>query len=206
MNSTYKKHLRAVPRELYAVEQTALHPLPVWVPEVYRLHQRVVDVEGYVSVHTNRYSVPAAWIGRAVQVRETKDHVEIDDGRRGHVRHRRIIDPVSRRSTLPEHRVVRGQAKRPDPAPEEAALRESFPELADYISAIKKRGPKQPTLALRQILRMSREYPREVFLPAAQEAAQYGLFDPERLERMVLRLVARDYFHIDPDDGDDDDR
>ena len=46
VNSTYKKHLRAVPRELFAVERLHLKPLPAWIPEVYRLHQRLVDVEG----------------------------------------------------------------------------------------------------------------------------------------------------------------
>jgi hypothetical protein len=46
VNSTYKKHIRAVPRELFAVERMHLKPLPAWIPEVYRLHQRTVDVEG----------------------------------------------------------------------------------------------------------------------------------------------------------------
>jgi hypothetical protein len=40
---------------------------------LYRLYQRLVDVEGYVALHTNRYSVPVDWIGRRVEVRETKD-------------------------------------------------------------------------------------------------------------------------------------
>src|SRR5215831_20867105 len=66
VNSTYKKHIRAVPRELFALEQRHLKPLPVWIPEVYRLQQRAVDVEGYVALHSNRYSVPVAWIGRQV--------------------------------------------------------------------------------------------------------------------------------------------
>jgi len=39
VNATYKKHLRAVPRELFAIEQQHLRPLPVWVPEVYRLQR-----------------------------------------------------------------------------------------------------------------------------------------------------------------------
>ena len=77
VNSTYKKHIRAVPRELFAVERTQLKPLPAWIPDVYRLHQRMVDVEGYVALHTNRYSVPLEWIGRRVEVRETKDKIEI---------------------------------------------------------------------------------------------------------------------------------
>src|SRR5437870_8424767 len=38
VNGTYQKHLRAVPRELFAVERFHLTPLAVWIPEVYRLH------------------------------------------------------------------------------------------------------------------------------------------------------------------------
>src|ERR1035438_7829331 len=62
VNATYKKYIRAVPRELFAVERLHLKPLPAWIPEVYRLHQRTVDVEGYVSVNSIRYSVPVSWI------------------------------------------------------------------------------------------------------------------------------------------------
>ena len=67
VNSTYKKHIRAVPRELFAVERPRLKPLPAWIPEVCRLHQRTVDVEGYVSVNSIRYSTPVSWIGRRVE-------------------------------------------------------------------------------------------------------------------------------------------
>src|SRR5215471_16988418 len=108
-NSTYKKHIRAVPRELFAVERLHLKPLPAWTPEVYRLHQRLVDIEGYVALHTNRYSVPAEWIGRRVEVRETKDQIEIQLDARRLVRHRRIAEAEHQRITLAEHRPPRGQ-------------------------------------------------------------------------------------------------
>ena len=78
VNATYKKHIRAVPRELFAIERVHLRPLPAWIPEPYRLHVRTVDVEGYVSVHSARYSVPVAWIGRSVEVRERRDKLEIE--------------------------------------------------------------------------------------------------------------------------------
>ena len=92
VNSTYKKHIRAVPRELFAVERLHLKPLPAWIPEVYRLHQRTVDVEGYVSVNSIRYSVPVAWIGRRVEVRETRDKIEIELDARHIVTHVRVRD------------------------------------------------------------------------------------------------------------------
>ena len=69
VNRTYKKHIRAIPSDLFAAERVHLRPLPAYVPEVYRLHHRVVDVYGYVNLHTNRYSVPADWVARTVPAR-----------------------------------------------------------------------------------------------------------------------------------------
>ena len=108
VNATYKKHIRAVPRELFAVERLHLKHLPTWIPEVYRLHERTVDVEGYVSLHSTRYSVPVSWIGRRVEVRETKDKVEIELDARHLVTHARILAPTQR-VTLPEHKLPWGE-------------------------------------------------------------------------------------------------
>jgi transposase len=197
VNSTYKKHIRAVPRELYAVERTYLKPLPLWTPEVCRLHHRIVDVEGYVAVQTNRYSVPATWIGRQVEVRETKDHVVIQCGARDVVRHDRFIESIGKRITLAEHRPPRGQGmRRTDPRPEEKTLEKIVPEISDYVIALKKHSRKVLALALRQLVRMAREYPRDAFLLAVAEAAHYGLYDLDRLERMILRRIASEYFQL----------
>jgi len=198
VNSTYKKHLRAVPRELFAVERLHLKPLPAWVPEVYRLHQRTVDVEGYVALHTNRYSVPLTWIGRRVEVRETKDQIEIQLDARNLVRHTRIAEAEHQRILLAQHRPPRGQGMaRTEVHPEEQAILAAAPELAGYVAAVKQRSRKVPGLALRQLLRLVREYPREPLLGAVREAARYGLYDLDRLERRILRRVARDYFLLD---------
>ena len=205
VNATYKKHIRAVPRELYAVERLHLKPLPGWIPEVYRLHPRLVDIEGYVALHTNRYSVPVDWIGRRVEVRETRDKIEIQLDARRLVTHRRIAEAEHQRITLVEHRPPRGQrAPRRDPHPEENAILTAAPELAEYVSALKQRGRKVITLALRQLLRLVREYPREPLLGAVREAARYGLYDLDRLERMILRRVTREYFLLDEEPGKDD--
>jgi hypothetical protein len=205
VNATYKKHIRAVPMELYALERPHLRPLPLWVPEVYRLHQRIVDMEGYVSVYTNRYSCPADWIGRQVEVRETKDHVHIEHGLRRRVSHQRVIDGTGQRRTLKEHIHLRSQAPRAEPSPEETAIVQALPEAAEYVAALKKRGRQQITVALRRLLRMAREYPKAAVAGALAEAGHYGLFDLDRVERMVLRRVAHDYFPPDTNgDGNDD--
>ncbi len=50
-------------------------------------------------------------------------------------------------------------------------------------------------------------YPRASFLAAVRQAEQYGLFDLDRLERMVLKEIAHEYFVLpagrdDEDNGD----
>jgi hypothetical protein len=198
VNSTYKKHIRAVPRELFAMERLHLKPLPAWIPEPYRLHQRMVDVEGYVALHTNRYSVPIAWIGRRVEVRETRSKIEIQLDARSLVTHDRIAEAEYQRVLLAQHRPPRGQGiARLQPHPEEKAILAVVPEIADYVAAVKQRGRKVPGVALRQLLRLVREYPCEPLLAAVREAGRYGLYDLDRLERMILRRVARDYFLLD---------
>jgi hypothetical protein len=206
VNSTYKKHIRAVPRELFVIERLHLKPLPAWIPEVYRLHQRMVDIEGYVSVHSIRYSVPVSWIGRRVEVRETKNKIEIELDARHIVTHVRALAPQPQRITSAEHKPSRGEGiKRGDPHPDEQALSAAAPEIAAYVTALKQKSRKGVAVALRQLLRLLKEYPREPFLAAVREAAQYGLYDLDRLERMILRRIARDYFLLDDKDPHSDD-
>jgi hypothetical protein len=200
VNSTYKKHLRAVPRELFAVEQQHLRPLPVWVPEVYRLQERMVDVEGYVALHSNRYSVPLDWISRRVEVRETRNKIEIQLDARHLVTHERIPEAEHQRVLLAAHRPPRGQGQRPAAHPEESLILNAAPELTDYVAGLKKHSPKLVVLALRQLLRLVREYPRTPLLSAVAEAGRYGLYDLDRVERMILGRVADDYFVLGGED------
>ena len=81
---------------------------------------------------------------------------------------------------------------------------EAAPEVAEYVAALKQRGHKVVGVALRQLLRMVREYPREPLLAAIGEASRYGLYDLDRLERMILRRITRDYFLLDENGPNDD--
>jgi hypothetical protein len=201
VNASYKKHLRARPVELYATEKPYLRPLPLWIPEPYRLHHRIVDSKGYVNLHSNRYSVPIGWIGRQVEIQEAWTEVTITLDARKRVVHQRAIDGVNQTISRPEHRPRRG-APRPQPMREEQLLIALRPELAGYVRALKKHGKKQVTLALRQLLRMAREYPREPFLAALAEAAHFGLYELDRVERMVIRRIGSDYFRLNGFDDD----
>ena len=206
VNATHRRHLHASPRELFAVEQSHLVPLPIWVPDVYLLHHRIVDVEGYVSVNGCRYSAPWLLIGRQVEVRETKAEVQIFEGPRLVGTHKKAQDLGQGRATLPEHRPPRGQGGTPSaPAVEERQLLEAAPEIGSYVAALKQRAAGRGTVALRRLQRLLRDYPRRPVIEAVRAAETYGLFDLERLERMVLRGIARDFFPPGGGDGEGDD-
>ena len=200
VNAKHRKHLHAAPRELFATEQPHLRPLPLWVPDVYQLHHRIVDVEGYVSVHGSKYSVPYPLIGRRLEVRETKDEIQVFDGPRLLATHSKILEAPAR-STIPAHRPPRGHAAPPGPIEEERQLVTAAPEIAGYVAALKKHAAGRGTLALRRLLRMLREYPRGAFCDAVRAAHTYGLYDLDRLERMVLRGIAKDFFPTGGDEG-----
>ena len=202
VNATHKKHLHASPRELFAAEQPRLRPLPLFIPEVYALHHRLVDVEGYINVHGHRYSVPYALIGRQLEVRETKDRIDLYHGPRLVASHAKVLGRTFTRVTVPEHRPPRGARPSTQPSPEEQALAQADPPVPAYAAALKSRSAGRGTLALRRLLALYREYPRAAVLQAVTLAQQYGLFDLDRLERLTLRVIAKDYFLLSEDDGE----
>ena len=203
-NAKYSSKLHASRRELFAAEQAHLRPLPLHVPEVYQLWTRIVDAEGYVNVSRVRYSAPYRLIGRSLEVRETLDRVILYDGPRRVASHARIHGPVDTRVTDPEHRPPRGQglSRHRPPAPEQIEILQIEPRLSGYLTAFKhyvgeRRAP------LRRLLSMLRDYPREAFLAAVADAERYRLFELDRLETMVLRRIADDYFPLDLESTDE---
>jgi len=211
-NARPRRHLHASPRELFATERLRLRPLPIHVPEVYRIHQRVVDTEGYVNVWRNRYSVPWQLIGRTVEVRETLRAVEIFEGPRLVARHRRGIDGGDERMTEANHRPPRGQGPGPFAQralePEQRRLLERVPEAEGFVALLRQRRRGSPR-DLRWLVRMATEYPADALRAALVEALRYGMTDLERLERMVLRQLGKDFFVLprgeQPGDREDDD-
>jgi hypothetical protein len=194
-NLAFSNKLRASRRELFAIEQPRLKPLPLYVPEVYQLHSRIVDAEGYIHLNRIRYSAPYPLIGRLLEVRETLERIDLYDGPRRVASHPRTYAPVDTYVTEPAHRPPRGQGRirHPQPAPEEVEMLQLEPRVGNYLKAFKQRiGDRRAPL--RRLLSMLQEYPREAFLRALASAEHYGVFDLDRLETMVLRQIADEYF------------
>jgi hypothetical protein len=203
-NAKYSTKLHASRRELFAAEQVYLKPLPLHVPEVYQLCTRIVDAEGYVNVNRVRYSAPYRLIGRSLEVRETLERVVLYDGPRRVASHARVHGPSDTRVTDPAHRPPRGQGltRHRPPAPELIEILQIAPCLSGYLKAFRQHVGERRA-PLRRLLSMLRDYPRDAFLAAVADAERYRLFDLDRLEKMVLRRIADDYFPPDLDPLDE---
>jgi len=202
VNASFKRHLHASPRDLFAVEVAQLRPLPAWIPEVYALHQRIVDLEGYVHVDGHMYSVPYQLIGKSVEVRETKDSVRVFVGPREVATHAlRAATGGRQRTTLAEHRPPRGQLAAASRSPEEDELAAAGAPFAEFAAVLRKRSSRWP-IALRRLAQLRRDYPAGPLVVAIETALHYGLYDLDRVERVILKTIATSYFQL-PEDRDE---
>jgi hypothetical protein len=191
----HRRSLQASPIELFAAEQACLRPLPLHVPEVYDLHVRSVDLEGYVHLHVSRYSVPEGLIGEEVEVRESLARVRFLHRHQVVAEHRRRWEDEPGNERLPEHRRRRRKAATGlPPTPEESVLRANAPELVALVEALRKHHGGRAVHAIRRLHRMFLDYPTEPLVSAVRSALEYGLLDLERIESLVLRRISGDFF------------
>jgi transposase len=201
-NSKPKQALGMSPEAAYVIEKPHLQPLPDALPPVYELLERVVDLHGYVSVDTNRYSVPERFVGQSVAVYKLAAEIHVCRKDTTIAVHPRLIGQRDARSTLPDHHAIPVRQNR-GTAFEETLLRGHHPSLDRYAAALKQRGNGWGRRALRRLIGLKRTYPSGPFIAAIEQALQYGLFDLGRLEALILKQVAGDFFALDAgDDGD----
>lgn len=204
-NATFNRDLQASPAELFRAEQHLLKPLPGYIPEVYELHSRRVDTGGFVNLLTNRYSVDAKHIGTSLEVRETIDRVRIYAGPRLLEEHIKEPFGAHKRVLLDKHKCHRPTHKgRVPPSEEELLLCKQGPDFASFVAALKKRHGGQALRAVKRLTRLWQDYQSEAVNAAITKALSYGLTDLDRLERLILRTIAGDFFKL-PIEGEDDD-
>ncbi|MBI4558882.1 MAG: hypothetical protein HY706_14965, partial [Candidatus Hydrogenedentes bacterium] len=76
-NQKVKRVLGCAPEAAYVIEKPSLRPLPAVLPPVYEVFERVVDLYGYVSVETNRYSVPEKFVGKTLTVYKYPAEIQV---------------------------------------------------------------------------------------------------------------------------------
>jgi hypothetical protein len=199
-NQKVKRVLGMSPEAAYALEKPSLTSLPPVLPPVYEVLERIVDLYGYVSVDTNRYSLPERLVGQAVSAHKHPAEIVIYHRGSEVARHPRLSGKRDARHTLPGHH---GTPTRTDrgPALEEQLLRGDHPNLKRYAAALKQRAYGRGTRGLRRLLELKHTYPAAPFLAAIEEALRFGLFDLQRLERLILKHVAGDFFNLGEDDN-----
>jgi len=202
----FRKRLGARPIELYAAEQPLLKRLPLYIPEVYDLHARLVDIEGFVCLHLNRYEVPPALLGRRVEVRESRDRVRIFHGSQEVAIYPRLEPGLQKRSSLPERPERRRARQHEQGLREEQELRAAGTEFGELITALRTQHGGRAVRPIRALHRLYLDYPTDALRQAIAHALRYGLTDLGRLEKLVLRQIAGNYFRLSPPGEDDDDQ
>jgi hypothetical protein len=122
LNAKPKRNLGCSPEDAYRQERPRLRALPAMLPPVYEVLDRVVDLYGFVSVDTNRYSVPERLVGKTVTVYKHYDQIEIHHRGAPVATHARLIDQRDARHVIAGHHTVPQRAPR-EPALEQQLLR-----------------------------------------------------------------------------------
>jgi hypothetical protein len=196
-NNTIKRALGMTARQAYQSERSFLKPLPAVTPPIYQALTRTVDLYGYITVDTNRYSVPERLCGKIVEIQKGLYDLRIFHNHRKVATHARIIDQRDAKSTRTGHHqpMARKTAKRS--APLMRQLTGHSQNLDAYVAAIVARYRSAATQKLKRLLAIKRDYPKRPFEKAVARAVQYGVFDLNRLENIVLSCVAGDFFDLD---------
>ena len=200
-NAKPKRSLGGIsPTEVYVMEKPHLKQLPIHIPTVYMTLVRMVDLSGFVTVDTNRCSVPENLCGRKVEVLKSYELIEVYYKNRKVARHRRLVDKRDGKITAPGHHLPFDRKKSKTPCKEQQALTGRHDWLDRYVAELKKRAYGSGRRKLGKLLELWRTYPAEAFKSAVEQALHYGLYDLTRLEGMILSFVAGEFFNLKGDD------
>jgi hypothetical protein len=202
-NARHNPKLHASPSSLFATELPHLQRLPLWVPEVVRVEERRVDVERYVTLHTNRYSAPPALIDQHVEVHETLQHVRIFHRHQLVAEHDAFEPGAEQTSTLPQHKRQRGaSAAPPAMGPEERTLVAQGTQFVAMIALLRTKYHGQALRPIRRLHGLFLDYDTEILRGVLEDAVAHTAYDLGLIERLVLRRVGTDVFRFPPTKDD----
>jgi len=129
-------------------------------------------------------------------VQKHHEYVVIYHGREKVAHHRRVLAKRDSRVTDETHKVSRVRPTSSEASAEERALKGHHPILDIYLVQLKKRVRGRGVAGFRRVLELKRTYPEEAFMAAVGKAQKYGLYDLDRLEKLIISFVAGDYFNL----------
>jgi len=190
-NPRILREFKMSPQGRFEVEKPHLVPLPLYIPEPYRIHQRTVDSYSCITLHTVQYPIPPAYLGKTLLVRETEHDLIVMDGSQEVVTHRKRPPgsppppgpPLSSSRQRHQARIV-----------EEDKIKERGEPLTHFLEQLKAHRGTRYRGAIRKLYRLVCQYHPEAVHTAIERALQYRLFDIDRVETILLQhLAERDY-------------
>ncbi len=187
----------------YIKEKPYLNDLPEVLPPIYEHAQRLVDSKGFINLDTNRYSVPEKLIGKKLDVYKYFDTVKIHYCYQEVATHSRLAGKRYGESRIDSHhtKIHYEQANKVLKETEQA-LRTSHESINLYITSLKKHVRGDGIRKLNRLLTFKHTYPLDAFIAAIEQAQRYGLYDLNRLEDLILKCVAGNYFNLNHEEDD----
>jgi transposase len=191
-NKRTLREFKASPDQLFVSEQPHLVPLPLYIPEVYRIHKRDVDSYSCITMDTLCYPVPPAYMGKTVIVRETEDRYIVMDGHVEVVAHPKRVEgsPLPPSVKVPAHHRQRAHII------EEDKIKERGEPLTSFLEALKKERGSRYRSAVRKLYHLMCQYQPEDLAIAVQRALDHRLFDIHRVETILLQNIAEHDYHL----------
>jgi hypothetical protein len=203
---TNKKEKRALgmsPETAFIKEKPYLNMLPEVLPPIYEHARRIVDSKGFISLDNNRYSVPEKLIGKQLDIYKYLDHVRIDYRHQEIATHKRLAGKRYGESRIKNHHTkIHYQQANLVLKKTEESLRTCHATLDGYITSLKKHVRGDGVRKLNRLLALKHTYPLDAFIGAVRQAHHYGLYDLNRLEELIIKFVAGNYFNLSNEDND----
>jgi transposase len=193
------------PVDRWEEELAHLLPVPLHIPEPSITRSCRADDRARVWLNGSSYRVPDRYVlRRGLLVRETGDQVIVFDGRTEVCRHPRT--PECERKHSPLAGYPDRKPKRPPQgrlSAEEVHLRSFGPDVAQYLDALESRPIRYSYARLRRLYKLSRAYPREIFMETLRKAVACRAFDlkvvEEALELKMRHRIQDAYLTNDPE-------
>jgi Homeodomain-like domain len=199
-NNRIMRELGTTPNVANIQEKAFLKSLPAYVPAIYKLEDRIVDSQGYIHFETNRYPVPDKLINKTVEVYIYKNYLEVNYQHKIVAKHPLALGMKYYRLPADQYHQSLVQSMEKVMSEAEGVLRNENEIISQYIDELKKRVRGRGIQAIQRLLNLMRLYPKEAFLKAVAQAKQYGLYDINRLENIILQFVTDEFFQLGEED------
>jgi len=199
-NNKIMRELGMTPNAAYIQEKPFLKLLPSYVPPIYKVENRIVDTQGYIAFNTNRYPVPDKLINKTIEVYIYKDYLEVNYQHQIVAKHKIVFDRRYYRLPADNYHQSLVQSRKKMISDTEKTLQSENEMINQYVDGLKKHVRGRGDAKLQRLLNLMRLYPRDAFLKAISQAKQYGLYDLNRLENIILQFVTNEFFQLEGDD------